>query len=111
MPQVDFFACGFPCPSYSVQGARLGIEDLRGQLIFYVIRFIAIRRPHTFVLENVSNRYHQFSGSSRLAPGLAFGNTWAARWSTLPGQLADFELPEAWRSLPAKRAPEAIIAT
>lgn len=60
MPQVDFFACGFPCPSYSVQGARLGIEDLRGQLIFYVIRFIAIRRPHTFVLENVSNLYHQF---------------------------------------------------
>ncbi|CAE7412926.1 ngoBVM [Symbiodinium sp. CCMP2592] len=60
MPQVDFFACGFPCPSYSVQGVRLGLEDLRGQLIFYIIRFIAIRRPHTFVLENVSNLYHEF---------------------------------------------------
>lgn len=53
MPDFDLICAGFPCQSFSVAGKRLGFGDMRGTLIFEVIRIIAAKRPAFLFLENV----------------------------------------------------------
>lgn len=53
LPDFDLLVGGFPCPSFSIAGKRKGLEDLRGQLIFDVIRILRAKRPKNFLLENV----------------------------------------------------------
>jgi DNA-cytosine methyltransferase len=51
--KLDLVIAGFPCQSYSAAGNRLGLEDLRGQLLYYALGIIGFYRPKYFILENV----------------------------------------------------------
>ena len=56
----DLYMCGFPCPTFSVQGAGQGVEDPRGQIIFHVIAFLQVALPSVFILENVEGLVTRF---------------------------------------------------
>ena len=49
----DLFLGGFPCQSYSNAGLGKGIEDLRGLVIYDVIKICEQKRPKNILLENV----------------------------------------------------------
>lgn len=53
IPDVDYIHFSPPCQSYSSSGKKLGIEDLRGQLIYESIRIIRDKKPKAFSIENV----------------------------------------------------------
>lgn len=50
---IDLFAGGPPCQSFSTAGRRLSINDARGNLMLHYIQWINIFRPKYFILENV----------------------------------------------------------
>ena len=52
-PYCDLYVAGFPCQAFSVAGKRKGFEDTRGTLFFDLFKYIDIKRPKYFVLENV----------------------------------------------------------
>jgi len=54
VPGHDLFCGGFPCPSFSIAGKRLGFQDERGALFFEVCRLLEAKRPNYAVLENVT---------------------------------------------------------
>lgn len=43
-PSVDFFFAGFPCQPFSAAGLKKGILDQRGDIIFYIMCFLAHER-------------------------------------------------------------------
>ncbi len=51
--EVDLFAGGPPCQSFSTAGRRLSVNDARGNLMLHYIQWINIFRPKYFILENV----------------------------------------------------------
>ena len=51
--EIDGVIGGPPCQSWSIAGARRGIEDERGKLFFDYIRIIKEIRPKFFLAENV----------------------------------------------------------
>lgn len=52
---VDIVCGGFPCQSFSVAGAREGLEDKdKGALFFELARLIGDLRPSVAILENVA---------------------------------------------------------
>lgn len=53
VPDFDVLLAGFPCQAFSIAGHREGFIDSRGQLFFDVIRFLNIKKPQAFLLENV----------------------------------------------------------
>lgn len=53
VPDFDLLTGGHPCQSFSLAGKRGGIEDLRGQLVFELIKALKIKRPKYFLFENV----------------------------------------------------------
>ena len=53
LPEFDLLVAGFPCPSFSRAGKQLGFADVRGAIIFDIIRILAARQPRRFILENV----------------------------------------------------------
>ena len=53
IPDFDLLTGGFSCQSYSVAGKGLGLNDLRGQVIFDVFRIIKVKKPTQILLENV----------------------------------------------------------
>ncbi len=53
IPEFDMLCGGFPCQPFSNVGQHGGFEDLRGQLIFEVVRILRDRHPKCFILENV----------------------------------------------------------
>lgn len=50
---IDIVYGGPPCQSFSVAGKRLGLQDLRGSLIYSFIEIIDNVMPRGFVFENV----------------------------------------------------------
>ena len=54
-PAFDVLLAGFPCQPFSMIGKRDGLSDPRGQLFNEVVRFLNVRKPEAFVLENVKN--------------------------------------------------------
>ncbi len=54
LPYVDGVIGGPPCQSWSIAGARRGVDDLRGQLFFSYIQIISEKSPLFFVAENVA---------------------------------------------------------
>ena len=54
VPDIDGIIGGPPCQSWSVAGAKKGIEDKRGKLFFDFIRILEEKQPMFFVVENVS---------------------------------------------------------
>lgn len=55
LPDFDILLAGFPCQPFSMIGKREGLADPRGQLFNEVVRFLDVRNPRAFVLENVKN--------------------------------------------------------
>lgn len=50
---VDMYLAGFPCPSYSGLGKRLGAKDPRGAVVFHCLRYCIHHCPAICILENV----------------------------------------------------------
>ena len=53
IPDFDCLLAGFPCQPFSVAGARRGFLDERGNLFFDVLNILKIKKPASFLLENV----------------------------------------------------------
>jgi len=53
IPDFDVLLAGFPCQAFSSAGKRLGFDEARGLLIFYVAKILEAKQPKAFVLENV----------------------------------------------------------
>lgn len=53
VPDHNFFMAGFPCQAFSLAGKRLGTEDIRGQVIYYIMKILEEKRPEHVLLENV----------------------------------------------------------
>lgn len=53
VPDHDILTAGFPCQAFSIAGRRLGFEDIRGTMFFYVAKILDVKRPKAFLLENV----------------------------------------------------------
>lgn len=53
MKDFDLLTFGFSCQPYSVAGKRLGLEDLRGQVIYNVFEIIKHKKPKFLLAENV----------------------------------------------------------
>ena len=58
-PTCDVFVAGFPCQPFSAAGLGQGMEDHRGLIVLYVVRYIKERKPITWILENVAGLLHQ----------------------------------------------------
>ena len=52
-PKVDVFGAGPPCQPHSNEGLRLGAQDPRSQVGNHVIKYIEVKQPVSFMLENV----------------------------------------------------------
>jgi DNA (cytosine-5)-methyltransferase 1 len=50
---LDFVVGGSPCQSFSTVGKKLGLDDIRGTLIFQFIRIVTECKPKFFIFENV----------------------------------------------------------
>ena len=53
IPDCELLIAGFPCQSYSIQGLRKGLDDERGQIIFYISKILKSKKIKYFILENV----------------------------------------------------------
>ena len=58
-PACDVFVAGFPCQPFSAAGLGRGMQDHRGLVVLYVVRYIKERKPTTWILENVAGLFHQ----------------------------------------------------
>lgn len=55
LPHFDVLCAGFPCQPFSIAGKRLGYQDNRGNVLFYLIDIIKFTQPLIVFLENVPN--------------------------------------------------------
>lgn len=64
IPNHDVLIAGFPCQPFSIAGVSkknsLGkatgfLDETQGTLFFDIVRIINVKRPKTFLLENVKN--------------------------------------------------------
>lgn len=55
IPDFDILLGGFPCQAFSIAGRKMGFEDTRGTLFFYLANIIKKKKPEAFLLENVKN--------------------------------------------------------
>ncbi len=53
IPAHDLLLAGFPCQPFSQAGLKKGFEDDRGNLFFEIVRFLSLKKPSCFLLENV----------------------------------------------------------
>jgi len=53
IPDFDIICGGFPCQPFSNAGHKLGFDDHRGNLFFYIADIIKEKAPKAFFLENV----------------------------------------------------------
>lgn len=84
---VDLLVAGTPCPSFSVAGRRVGLDDPRGQLALVWLGAVRRFAPRWIVWENVPGVLSTHGGRD-------FG--------TLIGALADLGFGLAWRVLDAQ---------
>ena len=56
LPDFDVLCAGFPCQAFSICGQRRGFDDeTRGTLFFDICRVLEVKKPTSFILENVKN--------------------------------------------------------
>ena len=53
IPQHEVLLAGFPCQPFSVAGEKKGLQDVRGNLFYQIIRILKDCKPKAFLLENV----------------------------------------------------------
>jgi len=53
LPDFNLMIAGFPCQAFSVIGQRKGMDDIRGQIIFGLIKIMKAQNLPYFILENV----------------------------------------------------------
>lgn len=53
IPDFDVLLGGFPCQPFSYAGSRKGFLDTRGTLFFNIEEILRVKKPKTFLLENV----------------------------------------------------------
>ncbi len=65
LPDFDLLLCGFPCQSFSIVGKREGFDNKeKGQIIFYLIEILKVKKPSFFILENVKGLLNHNKGKS-----------------------------------------------
>ena len=53
-PTCHLFVCGAPCQPYSKAGLQKALEDPKsGQVLLWILAWIAAHKPEAFILENV----------------------------------------------------------
>lgn len=51
--EIDLYVGGSPCQSFSVIGAKAGLDDTRGTLFYDYVRVLREVKPKVFIFENV----------------------------------------------------------
>jgi DNA (cytosine-5)-methyltransferase 1 len=51
--EIDLYVGGSPCQSFSVIGAKAGLDDTRGTLFYDYVRVLNEIQPKVFIFENV----------------------------------------------------------
>jgi DNA (cytosine-5)-methyltransferase 1 len=65
VPEHDLLCAGFPCQPFSKAGEQRGLECPQwGDLIDYVVRILRLRRPQSFIIENVPNLVRHRNGET-----------------------------------------------
>lgn len=62
--KIDLFVGGSPCQSFSVNGKRYGLNDIRGTLFYEFARIIDESQPKVFVYENVKGMLTHDNGKT-----------------------------------------------
>lgn len=62
--RIDLLTGGFPCQPFSYAGKKLGLDDIRGTLVFEMIRAIREVRPKVFLAENVKGLENNNNGKT-----------------------------------------------
>ncbi len=55
---------GFPCQSFSIVGKRKGFEDIRGQIIYSLVKILKHQQPKAFLFENVKGLVNHNGGKT-----------------------------------------------
>lgn len=81
LPDCTMYCGGFPCPTFSLAGKRLGFKDPRGELFFEICRLVGQRKPELLLLENVKgllshDRGRTFAVILDALDGLGYGVEW-----------------------------------
>jgi len=53
IPAHDVLVAGFPCQPFSHAGLKLGIDDTRGTLFYFIAKILEAKQPKFAMLENV----------------------------------------------------------
>lgn len=64
IPYADLLVAGFPCQPFSIAGHKLGFNDTRGDMFFYILNILSIQKPEAFMLENVKYLEHHNGGKT-----------------------------------------------
>lgn len=62
--KIDLFVGGSPCQSFSVNGKRAGLSDIRGTLFYEYARIIKESQPKVFIYENVRGMLNHDKGKT-----------------------------------------------
>ena len=64
LPDFDVMLAGFPCQTFSIVGKRAGLDDNRGQIIYYLTDILKQKKVSFFILENVKGLINHNKGET-----------------------------------------------
>jgi DNA (cytosine-5)-methyltransferase 1 len=64
LPNFDFMIAGFPCQSFSILGKQLGLNDIRGQVIYGLLNILKQKQVKYFIFENVKGLVSHDNGKT-----------------------------------------------
>ena len=94
IPDFDIVCGGFPCQPFSNAGHRLGFDDPRGNLFFYIAEIIRVKQPKAFFLENVRGLLKHDNGATfdAVKKVLTQELGYSLHWKVVRG--TDFGIPQ-----------------